>query len=1298
MIRVTTQSSATIRLLCFVCLIAVLITGTARAGVFTVLEDNASETVVELSFPEWEQRQFEDGTLYVPVSAAVDSRVGMRMTPYVSRLVALPAASLPQIVIEEQRWGDAFEGLAPYGDASADNLPVSSLQGRGPVVLSEPYTWRHRNVAHVFVVPVRETDGGVVPLQYIRFRIVHPRPQAGLRSEPDRLAELGVLNGKSARKWALPKKRSNARSIASTFGWPDGQMLRIEIEQEGMYQISGATLQARGIDVSGFDPRKFRLYNNGGQRLPVVFNSPRPDSLIENAILVTGEDDGSFDDDDRIIFYGRSVNTWVSGATPGSYVHTMNPFTRRNVYWLQISNTGNDGKRMSDLDADIAVTYEADHARSRVFVDTEAIVYGSKNHPESGTLWYAKELNAGEAYSVSFEADKPLQASDASVWVMFENVGVFSEEAVVQINSTVIDTIELDDERRKLSIPDGVLRDGSNNFSFRLIGGHVYFNAIEVDYLRSLESDEGKMAFDALPQDGIARMTLEGMDNPWLFDIQDYSNVSYTRGETLSIVSSVSSPRRHLAVENDQLLSPASIQTAGFGSPDYPNGLRDPSLAPNTIYIYHSDFTDATRQLETYVEDRDGREILSVDIEDVYQEFAWGLYDPVAIRDFLMYAYENYAVTPGTVLLVGDGDYDYRNIVSDADNNWIPPYEDGILCRDLWYTQFAANDVIQTQMVMGRLPVQSNSELEVYLDKLRRYENDSDLGAWRSKLVMVADDEYVETGPSVQEQIHMEDAEEFANEAAPDFITVKKIYIGTYPTTFDPGTGGRRKPAATAALLNEINRGALIVSFIGHGNAHVWTHESVLLDTRDTQLIDSGDRTPLFLAATCSWGHFDRPENEAHPEQLLVNPGGAIGVVAASRVTNAFANNRFALAFYERVFNREAALSAAEALYLALIDHPESTNQYYHYFGEPDMKLALPKLDVDMTSINPDSLTALQNAQVTAEVRAPDGSALPEFDGESVVTVYDSADTLEYVFVDGNGNPADTLQYYVSGGTLFRGVVSTSEGELAAEFIVPRDVKYGSQNGSIHMYAYNDETDGVGSTAGVKISTQSASSNDNTPPEVTLYFDHPNWREGDLTSASPTLYVSLFDSSGINLTGEIGHDIRAVIDGTDEVLLTETFTYERDSYTAGIATEQLFGIEPGEHTLEVWAWDNANNFSRAETKFVVVDADQEVALNNVLNWPNPFEQRTNFTFELSTDAEVSIRIYTASGRKIREIGPIQAQAGFNYPADGASQALEWDGRDDYGDPVANGAYLYVVEATSTSGQSAEVVGKLLRIR
>jgi len=566
-------------------------------------------------------------------------------------------------------------------------------------------------------------------------------------------------------------------------------------------------------------------------------------------------------------------------------------------------------------------------------------------------------------------------------------------------------------------------------------------------------------------------------------------------------------------------------------------------------------------------------------------------------------------------------------------------------------------------------------------------------------MVLVADDEYGEGGANTLDQIHMQQAEDFARNYAPEYLAIKKVYIGTYPTSFDPISGGRRKPAATRELLDEINAGSLLINFIGHGNAHTWTHESVLTDSRDGALINSGTRNPIYIAATCSWGHFDRPENQSHPELLLNQSGGAIGVIAASRKTSAWSNFLFSTAFYSRFFDRINNFPLGTCLYLAKIDAPQSSNRYYNCLGEPLLRPALPRLDVAIRTINPDSLQALGMASVTGEVRTPGIANLPNvgFDGETLITVFDSDDTLSYTFTLRGGGTGGTINYDVKGGTLFRGNVSTASGEFFAQFVVPKDVKYGSRAGSVQMYAYNDEEDGIGTLRNLAIATTSAQLIDVTPPELRIRFDHENWMDGDMTSSQPTLYLDVFDTNGVNLTGEIGHDIKAVIDGQHEVVLTQDFIYHRDSYSRGTSSRTLYDLEPGRHRVEAWAWDNANNFNRVEATFVVVDQGSEVVLHNVLNYPNPFSDRTSFTFELSTDAEVTIRIFTASGRLIREIGPLQANAGFNYP-EGTGMALEWDGHDTQGAPLANGVYLYKIKAKGASGQSDEVLGKLLRIR
>ncbi|MCB2199771.1 type IX secretion system sortase PorU [bacterium] len=1304
----------TIRILhvLFSLLLTALFASVVQAEV-QVVADTPSNLILEVNFQDWTSVTFDDGVLHMPTNAGVDDRTGGELTPFVARLIGLPSNQRPRVTIESVQWGERLVGRAPQGTEPTDHLEVDHLSGQGPVVVGEPFEWRRHWVSYLYLVPVQQDGNGVRPLKSMRLRVDYGSPTETVLSSSDPLVHAALANPSAAGRWqrSLRTIKQNSK-VASTDEWPSGTMIRIELDREGMYELTPEDLDLWGIDLSGLDPRNFRIFNNGGQPLPEDFDDPRDTELRENAIIVTGEEDGSFDDEDRIIFFGRAVNTWIPGSPPGEYRHRINAFTRVNVYWLNIADDGSQGLRMADLNVDESPTYNTDRARTRMFIDNESVIFNNSSHIESGKDWYARELFSGEIYAESFNLSSPLADESATLWVSLKTLGG-ANNATILVNGTPVDVFNSSVTTWSIELEPGVLRDGNNTFTFQMNNGHLYFNWFEIHYERRLNASNGRIDFDTLPEDGIAQVTLTGLEEPWVFDIEDFDEVSYTREIPFKVETQVNSPRRHIAVSTDNFLTPIRMRVDGIGQPDYPNGLRDTSLEADYIILTHEDFYDNTARLETFIEQRDTIEVLRVDVADVYREFAWGMFDPTAIRDFLAFTHDNWAVMPQSVLLVGDGDYDYRNIISNSDDNWIPPYEENTDCRDDWYTTF---DNGVAQMALGRLTIQTNRALDTYIDKLIAYEADTDPGPWRSRMVLLADDEYVDVGPTSWDTAHMEQAEDFSRNYAPDYLNINKIYIGTYPTSYDPVSGGRRKPAANRDLIEQINAGALLVSFIGHGNAHTWTHESVLTDSRDGSLINSGTRNPIYIAATCSWGHFDRPDNQSHPELLLEQSGGAIGVIAATRKTNGFNNFDFALAFYSRLFDRVNNFPLGTSLYLAKMDAPLGSNRYYHCLGEPHLTPALPRLDMNVEEVNPDSLQALAHASVRGTVQIPSLAAAnkqqgdnfrtergisattaADFDGETLVTVYDSDDTLSYTFTNRNGTTGSTLDYYVKGGTLFRGNVTTTGGEFTANFMVPRDVKFGSNAGSIQMYCYNDEQDGVGTMRDLAISVNSADLNDATPPELRIRFDHENWMSGDLTSSQPTLYLDVFDTNGVNLTGEIGHDIRAIIDGTRELVLTEGFIYNRDSFTRGTAEQPIYDLEPGRHRIEAWAWDNANNFTRTEASFVVVDPNDEVQLENVLNFPNPFNDRTSFTFELSTEAEVSIRIFTASGRLIQEIGPVAASAGFNYPG-GTNSHLEWDGRDRFGDPIANGVYLYKIKAKGASGQTDEVLGKLLRIR
>jgi hypothetical protein len=215
---------------------------------------------------------------------------------------------------------------------------------------------------------------------------------------------------------------------------------------------------------------------------------------------------------------------------------------------------------------------------------------------------------------------------------------------------------------------------------------------------------------------------------------------------------------------------------------------------------------------------------------------------------------------------------------------------------------------------------------------------------------------------------------------------------------------------------------------------------------------------------------------------------------------------------------------------------------------------------------------------------------------------------------------------------------------------------------------------------------------------VKVYFDSPGFMSGDPVSPQATLYVEVSDSNGVNITGSAGHGIVVTVDGANPLDLTDSFGYYLDSYTSGRAEYKLTPglIAPGIHTAEAMAWDAANNPSMVEVSFEMVGADgaPELRLTDVLNYPNPFKHGTRFTFYLTEAAEVTIKIYTVAGRLVKVIPGVAGEATFNWD----QMELFWDGRDERGDLLSNGVYIYKVLADAGGDRKAEETSKLIIMR
>jgi hypothetical protein len=369
--------------------------------------------------------------------------------------------------------------------------------------------------------------------------------------------------------------------------------------------------------------------------------------------------------------------------------------------------------------------------------------------------------------------------------------------------------------------------------------------------------------------------------------------------------------------------------------------------------------------------------------------------------------------------------------------------------------------------------------------------------------------------------------------------------------------------------------------------------------------------------------------------------------------------------------------------------------------GDPAMKIAYPKYGISTLTINnndvtvvTDTLKALSKVTITGYVEDENGIKASNFNGTLYPTVYDKLSTVNTLANDENSS---VQSFETQNSILFKGKVSVISGDFSFSFVVPKDIGYQYDYGKISYYVENGETDGSGYFSDFIIGgTSSNIGADDIGPDVSLFMNDESFVFGGLTDENPFLLSFVFDSNGVNTVGNgIGHDITALIDANtqDEIVLNEYYEADLNSYQSGTIRYPMSDLSSGKHTLSLKVWDVYNNVSEAYTEFVV-ESSAQLALEHVLNYPNPFSTHTEFYFEHNQPdipIDVQILIFTVSGKLVKTINSTVETAGYRI------EPIDWDGTDDFGDNIGRGVYLYRISASSQNGK-AEKYEKLVILK
>jgi hypothetical protein len=357
-------------------------------------------------------------------------------------------------------------------------------------------------------------------------------------------------------------------------------------------------------------------------------------------------------------------------------------------------------------------------------------------------------------------------------------------------------------------------------------------------------------------------------------------------------------------------------------------------------------------------------------------------------------------------------------------------------------------------------------------------------------------------------------------------------------------------------------------------------------------------------------------------------------------------------------------------------------NRNYTLLADPTTMLAYPRQRVVIDSINGrrvaslqvslDTLKALSKARVSGHIENHNVFNA-NFNGTADITIFDKPATVN-TLGDQGGTP---VPVQVQENIVYGGQASVRAGRFSVSFIVPKDISYSAGLGKISLYAadYSNKVDAQGYQLVPIGGAARNAPGDTTPPEVRLFMDDDAFVSGGLTDINSLLLGKLFDLSGINTSNAgVGHELTATLDNDPAklIVVNDSYTTAVDDFTRGQLRYNYKALSPGPHIIKVKAWDTYNNSGEGTIEFIAAQ-NSTLALDHVLNYPNPFSNTTTFHFDhnrAGQELDVQVQIFTVSGRLVKTLHANVLTSNSH------NQTITWNGRDDYDDQLARGVYVY----------------------
>jgi len=1263
-----------------------------------------SDSLVKEQFSDYRDHQ----VFYFKGAAYSESKFGY--LPYYETNVRLPYDGNFTVTLSDLSYESSTISHGRIETVASDKIK------NDPVVLTEKGYDRGKPVALISILPFRKNSMTGLPEKLISFRYeitVSPSSVATLRGND-----------------------YAAHSVLATGTW-----YKIGVTEDGIHKIDKSFLQKLGIDVTSIDPRNIRIYGNGGGMLPEANSAFRYDDLQENAIEVSGEADGHFDDGDYILFYAQGPDRWQYDSTAQHFYHIKNVYTDTTYYF--ITTDLGAGKRVADLPS----TEEQPNKFISTFDDYQFHEEELENFLSSGRNWYGEAFEFQTTQTFPFNFPNLVTTSPVKVVVDFVGKSLYGTNTLnVASGGQTITSGSISKVCGDFTCPFGnpLHITGQFNATASTINIDVTFNREQSDaqgWLNYIEVNAQRNLTWIGSQNNFRSVASKGLGSISQFTISN-ANSSVAVWDVTNPINPLNqlgsfSGNQFQFTANSDALHEYVMFTNTEGYSPYAVGKIDNqdlhSLAETDMIIVSPAFLlPQAQEFADYHSSHDNLKVTVVDQAKIFNEFSSGEDDICGIRDFVRMFYKrangDSLLMPKYLLLFGDGSYDNKGILPnnkslimtyespislDPTNSYVSDDFFGLLDDNEGGNLLDNNEKVD--IAVGRLTINTVEDAEAVLNKIKIYTSPQSFGNWRNWITFVADDEDNNT--------HINDAESIDGSviAAHPVYNLDKIYLDAYQQITVPG--GQRYPDVNVAINNRVCAGTLIMNYIGHGGVGGWAHERVLGIT-DIQNYTNLYKQILYVTATCEFTQYDNPAIPSAGEYLLLNAnGGAIGLVTTVRLVYSSANKAMNSAFMTAVFqpDLDGIIPPLGEVYRRGKNSSNAdavNNRKFTLIGDPAITLDYPTYNVSTTSINgrdvnlgTDTLKALQKVTIGGTVNDLNGNVMTTFNGTLYPTVFDKPDTFQTL---ANDYDSQKKKFVLQKNVIYNGKASVKNGVFTFSFIVPKDISYQYGFGKLSYYADNGLIDAHGYKNDVVIGGISDTAKiDLTGPSIKVYMNDDKFADGGITDPNPTVLVKISDSSGVNTVGTgIGHDITGVLDNDSKntIVMNNFYTADLDSYSSGEVRYPLSSLSEGAHHIDVKAWDVYNNSSQGATDFIVSSSAQ-MALAHVLNYPNPFTTRTEFMFEHNMPGQnlnVLIQIYTVSGKLVKTIQQTVMPQSFDFASTSCGltvggggyrvNGIFWDGKDDFGDNIGKGVYVYKLTVKADNGQHADTFQKLVILK